>query len=134
MKKKEETHIKCQRITTVLILVAIDTNQRLTVLEQSCLQTDHDELHTRGSMVVDVVGNPGHVGVVKCCVNLIKHEERRRLVRVDGEEKGKSCHGLLASREMLHVTEPLEWRHGVILDTIQVGLVRVFDIQVPVHC
>lgn len=85
-------------------------------------------------MVVDVVCNPGNVGVVKRCVNLVKHEEWRWLVRVDGEEKGKRGHCLLASREMLHVTETLEWRHCVVLDTVQVGLVRVFDIQVPVYC
>ena len=82
-------------------------------------------------MVMDVIGNPGDVGVVKCCVDLIKHEEWRWLVRVNREEKGKSGHCLLASGEMLHVTEPFEGRHRVVLDTIQVGLVGVFDIQVP---
>src|SRR2546430_15124843 len=31
---------------------------------------------------------------------------------------------------MLHVSESLQWRHGVILNTIKIGLVRVFDVKV----
>lgn len=72
---KAETHIKRQRITAVLALVSVDTDQSLTVLEQTRLQTYHDELHTRGGMVVNVVCNSGNVGVVEGCVNFVKHEE-----------------------------------------------------------
>lgn len=53
---------------------------------------------------------------------------------MDGKEEGEGRHCLLAPGEVLHVAETLERRHGVILDTIQVGLVGVFNIQVPVYC
>lgn len=80
-----KTHIKRQRFAAVLDLVPVDTDQSLTVLEQSGLQTNHDELHARCGVVMDIVGNAGDVGVVQGCVNLVQHEEWRWLVRVDSE-------------------------------------------------
>lgn len=82
---RKETHIKCQRFTAVLNLVPVDADEGLAVLEQTCLQTDHDKLHARRSVVVDIVRNAGNVGVIEGCVDLVEHEEGRRLVRVDSE-------------------------------------------------
>lgn len=70
------THIQRQTLTTIRVLIPIDTHQRLTVLEQTRFQTDHDELHTRRGMVPDIVRDLADVGIVQCGVNLIEDEER----------------------------------------------------------
>jgi hypothetical protein len=83
-------------------------------------------------MIPNIVGNPSDIGVVKGGVHLIKHEERRRLVRVHCEEKSKSCHCLLSSRKVLHVSESLERRHGMVLDSVKIRFIGILNIEVPV--
>lgn len=79
---------------------------------------------------MDIVGDPGDVGVVERGVDFIKDEEWRRLVRVHGEEESKGGHCLFAAGEVFHVSEALERRHGVVFDAVEIRLVRVFDVEV----
>lgn len=81
-------------------------------------------------MLVDVVGDLGDVGVVERGVDLVEHEERGGLVAVHGEQEGQRGHGLLPAGEVLHVAEPLERGHGVVLDPVEVRLVGVLHVQV----
>lgn len=46
------------------------------------------------------------------------------------EEERQRRHGLLATREVLHVAESLERRHGVVFDAGEVRRVAVFDVEV----
>lgn len=74
------TYIQRQGFATILHLVAIDSDERLTILEQTLLETDENKLHARPGVLADVVGDARDVGVVKRGVDLVKHEERRWLV------------------------------------------------------
>jgi len=75
-----ETHVESQRLAAVLHLITVDADKRLTVLEETSLQTDNDELHARSGVVVNVVGDASHVRVIEGSINLVEHEEGRRLV------------------------------------------------------
>lgn len=117
------TYIQCQRFAAVFVLVSVNTYQSLAVLEESRLQTDDNELHTGGSVVVDVVGNPSNVGVVKRSIDLVENEERRRLVGMDSEQQCQSRHCLLTTREVLHISESFQWGHGVVFNAVEVWLI-----------
>ena len=43
---------------------------------------------------------------------------------MDGEQEGERRHRLFSARELVHVAEALHRRHGVVLDTGQVGLLH----------
>ena len=79
------TYIQSQSLGAVRLLISEHTDQTLTALEQTSLQTDDDELHPRTSMFADVVLDLLHVGVIERGVNLIKHEKGARMVGVHGE-------------------------------------------------
>lgn len=127
-----DTHIQRKSLATISSLVPINSNQRLTKLKQSSLQTDNYKLHTRSSMVADIIGNSRDVGIIERRVYLVENEEWRWLVGMDGEEKGESSHCLLASGEMLHVSESLERGHGVVFDAVEVGFFGVFDVEISI--
>ena len=76
MRVGEVTYIHSQCFTAVRRLIAVDAHQGFAVLEKTSLQTDDDELHPRGSMVADIVGNPRDVGIVESGINLVEDEER----------------------------------------------------------
>lgn len=48
-------------------------------------------------MVVDIVGDASHIGVVKRSVNLVQHKEGGWLVRMDSKEQSQRSHSLLAT-------------------------------------
>lgn len=131
-REKRKTYIKRQALAGIFRLVPVNSDQGFAILEQRRLQTDDDELHAGTSVIADVVCNPCNIGVVKGRIYFIQNEEWRRLVGVYGKEKGESSHGLLSSREMLHIPEALQRRHGVVLDSGKVGLIRVLDIEISV--
>lgn len=81
-------------------------------------------------MVADIRGDLGDVGVVEGGVDFVQHEEGRWLVAVHGEQEGERRHCFLAAGEVLHVAEPLEGRHGVVFDSVQVGFVAVFHVKI----
>lgn len=118
-----ETHIESQRLAAILYLITVDANKSLTVLEETGLQTDDNELHAGGGVVVNVVGDTGHVGIVESSINLVEHEEGRWLVGVNGKQQSERCHGLLTTRQVLHIAESLQGRHSVVLDTVEVWLI-----------
>lgn len=131
-KRKEggKHYIQRQRTTTIRRLIAINPHERLTPLKQPGLQTDHDKLHARPRVVTDVSRDLGDVGVVEGGVDFVKDEEGGGLVAVHGEEEGQRRHGFFAAGEVLHVAEAFERRHGVVFDSVEVGLVGVFDVEV----
>lgn len=55
------------------------------------------------------------VRVIERSVNLVEHKERRRISSMHGEQKRKSCHSFLASRQIIHRSEPLPGRNTVVL-------------------
>jgi Ca2+-binding EF-hand superfamily protein len=59
----------------------------------------------------DVVTHLGHVGVVQVGVHLVKDEEGRGRERVDREEQCQHRHGLLTTRQVLHVAKAFARRH-----------------------
>lgn len=69
------THVERQGLAAVLHLVTVDADKSLAVLEKTTLQTDDNELHARGGVVMDVVGDTGHVGVIKGSVDFVEYEE-----------------------------------------------------------
>ncbi len=127
-----KTYIKRQCSRAISTLIPHNPNQRLTILEQARLQRDDDELHSRTSMFTNICRNPRHVRIIERGVDLVQDKERRRLVRVDGEKERQGSHGLLTTREVLHVAETFEGWHCVVLDAIEVWLVGGFDIEVSV--
>jgi hypothetical protein len=47
-----------------------------------------------------------------------------RSLPVDRKEQSESGDGLFSSRELVHISEPLHWRHSVVLDTGEVRLLQ----------
>ncbi|KAF2399595.1 hypothetical protein EJ06DRAFT_59655 [Trichodelitschia bisporula] len=113
-------------------LIAHHADERLAALKEAWLQADHDELHTGSGMTFNVCNQLRDICVVERRVHLIKHEERRRLVRMYRKKQCQRSHCLLATGQVLHIAEPLERGHGVILETIEVRLVRVLGIKIPI--
>jgi hypothetical protein len=66
-----------------------------------------------------------NVGVVQRSINLVQDEEWGRLVAVYGEQQSQGSYSLLPSRQVVHGSEPLTRGHTVIVDPIQVRLLRV---------
>lgn len=128
--EKLATYVQRQGLAGIGALVAIDAHQRFAALEKASLQADDYELHAGTRVIADVRRDLGDVGVVQSGVDFVQHEEGRRLVAVHGEQEGQRRHGFLASGEVLHVAEPLEGRHGVVFDSVQVGFVAVFHVQI----
>jgi hypothetical protein len=124
------THIQRQRLGAVDLLVSKDTHQTLTTLEQTSLQTNNNELHSRTRMLLDIVLDLLYVGVIERSIDLIKNEERTGLVRVHSEEECEGSHRLLTTGKMLHVTEALEGRHGMVFDARQIWAVAVLDVEI----
>src|SRR2546421_1020298 len=81
-------------------------------------------------MFTDVPSNLRHVCVIKSCINLVEDKKWTGLIAVNGKEQGQRSHGLLSTRQMLHVSESFQGRHGVIFDSVKIRLVRVFNIEV----
>lgn len=48
---------------------------------------------------------------------------------MDSKEQRQGGNGLLSSRQVVHGSEPLPWSHAVIVDAIQIRLLRVFWAQ-----
>jgi hypothetical protein len=48
------------------------------------------------------------------------------------EEEREGGHGFFSTREVFHVSEAFEGRHGVVFNAIEIGLVGIFDVKVPV--
>ncbi len=44
---KGNTYIKCQDLGAIRALVPVYADKSLTALEETCLETDDDELHSR---------------------------------------------------------------------------------------
>lgn len=84
-------------------------------------------------MIVDVVRDTSDIGIVERGINFIQDKERRGLVRMNGKQKSQGGHGLFATREVLHVSEPLQRGHSMVLDAVEVRLVGVLDIQITVQ-
>lgn len=128
--KTKQTHIQSQRLATIRPLIPINPHQSLAALEQPRLQTNDNELHARAGMFANIAGDFGHIGVVERSVDLVEHEEGRRLVAVHGEEEGQRGHGFLAAGQVLHIAEAFERRHGVVFDAVEVGFVAVFHVEI----
>lgn len=69
-------------------------------------------------MVVNVVRDTSNIGIVERGINFVQDEERRGLVRMDGKQKSQCGHGLFATREVLHVSEPLQRGHSMVFDAV----------------
>lgn len=111
-------------------MIAINADQSFAALEKAGLEADDDELHAGTGVVADVGRDLRDVGVVERGVDFVQHEERRRLVAVNGEQERQSRHRLLPAGEVLHIAKALEGRHGVIFDSVQVGFVAVFHVEI----
>lgn len=72
-----------------MVDVARDAHERVGLHIEVVLEGDDDRLEARGRgrprLGADVLGHARHVGCVQRRVDLIQHEERRRMVRVDRE-------------------------------------------------
>ena len=76
------TYIQRQRSRAIHFLVPINTNKGVTSLIQRTLQTNHNKLEIVRRMPANVIGNLGHICIIKCGVNLVENEKRSRLVAV----------------------------------------------------
>lgn len=64
----------------------------------------------------------------------VRHVLRERLYPslvspVNSKEQSQSSDCLFSSREVVHWSEPLSWSHTVIVDAVQIRLLRVFWAQ-----
>ena len=48
---------------------------------------------------------------------------------VNSKQQCEGCHGLLSTRQVVHGSESLSWSHAVVVDAVQVGLLRVLGAQ-----
>lgn len=48
---------------------------------------------------------------------------------VNCKKQSQGGDGLLSSRQVVHGSEPLSWSHTVVVDSIQIGLLRIFWAQ-----
>ena len=72
---KGKTHIERQSATTIDTLIPHDTDQRLTVLEESGLERDDDKLHAGTCVFADVAGETRGVCVVERGVDFVEDEK-----------------------------------------------------------
>ena len=83
-------------------------------------------------MLLDIIRDLSYIRIIQCRIHFVEHEEGGGLVGVHCEEEGQGGHGLFATTEVLHVSETLEGRHGVVFYAGEVGFVGVFDVEVAV--
>ena len=83
--------VKRECRTTPKVTVSTNPHKRICLLKEVVLQRNDNALERPLSSVSglfpDVVGYSGDIACIKSSINLIQHEERRRLVGVDGEEQ-----------------------------------------------
>merc|ERR1719447_2020900 len=108
--------------------VGRDSNQSIGVRVEFFLQTDDHDVHLF-PLRLAVGGHLANVGVVKSGVDLVEDEEGGGLEAVDGEEQGQGGDGLLTSTKVRHRLEPLAWSNTVVVDPLQVRLLRVLWTQ-----
>jgi hypothetical protein len=81
-------------------------------------------------MLPHVLRHAPHIHTVQRGIHFIQHEKRTGLVAVNRKQQRQRRNRLLAAGQVLHVAEPLERRHGVVLEPGQVRLRRVFHVEV----
>lgn len=120
------SQIQRQSPRRINALIPHDTHQRLTILKQTGLETDDHKLHARARMIPHIRRQTRGVRIVERGVDLVEDEEWARRVCVDGKEECEGGHCFFAAGEVLHVAEALQWGHGVVFDTREVGFVVIF--------
>jgi hypothetical protein len=124
------THIQCERLARIGTLVSVDADKGLAALEQTSLQADDNELHSRSGVVPDVVGNLRNVCVIQSGIDFVEHKEWRGMIAVYRKQEGEGSHGLLPPGEMFHVPETFEGGHCIVLYAVEVWLVRVLHVKI----
>ena len=86
--RRSVTYIKSQGLRAICLLISKYANQTLTALEQTGLQRNNNELHTRACMLTNIILDLLHVGIIKRSINLVENKEGTRLIGMYCEEEG----------------------------------------------